>query len=44
MSSSAEMMLADRENLQVNYLVREEDGHYKVRDIAITRSPTFSRR
>ena len=30
-----QMMLADMENLQVNYLVREEGGSYKVRDIAI---------
>ena len=30
-----QMMLADMENLKVNYLVREDDGHYKVRDIAI---------
>lgn len=30
-----QMMLADMENLRVNYLVREEEGHYKVRDIAI---------
>ena len=30
-----EMMLADMENLKVNYLVREEGGKYRVRDIAI---------
>jgi len=30
-----EMMLADSEDLKVSYLVREEEGHYKVRDIAI---------
>jgi len=30
-----EMQLADQENLKVNYLVREEDGHYKVRDFSI---------
>ena len=30
-----QMMLADQEDLRVNYLVRENDGHYKVRDIAI---------
>ena len=30
-----EMMLADMENLKVNYLVREEEGHYKVRDFSI---------
>lgn len=30
-----QMMLADMENLQVNYVVNDNDGHYKVRDIAI---------
>lgn len=30
-----EMRLADAENLQVNYLVRENDGRYKVLDITI---------
>jgi phospholipid transport system substrate-binding protein len=30
-----QMMLADAENLNVNYLVREQDGKYKVLDIAI---------
>lgn len=29
------MMLANSEDLQVNYLVNEQDGKYKVRDIAI---------
>ena len=30
-----EMMLADMENLKVNYLVNDNDTHYKVRDIVI---------
>ena len=30
-----QMMLADMENLRVAYLVREDEGHYKVRDISI---------
>lgn len=30
-----EMQLADSEKLKVSYLVNENDGHYKVRDIAI---------
>lgn len=30
-----QMVLVDWENLKVNYLVNENDGHYKVRDIAI---------
>lgn len=30
-----EMMLADMENLRVNYLVNTNGGHYRVRDIAI---------
>jgi len=30
-----EMMLASMENLRVNYLVNDTEGHYKVRDIAI---------
>ena len=30
-----QMMLADMENLQVNYLVNEQNGKYRVRDIAI---------
>ncbi|MBY0407132.1 MAG: ABC transporter substrate-binding protein [Rickettsiales bacterium] len=30
-----EMMLANMDNLRVNYLVNDTDGHYRVRDIAI---------
>lgn len=30
-----EMMLADMQNLKVNYLVNDNDTHYKVRDIVI---------
>jgi phospholipid transport system substrate-binding protein len=30
-----EMLLADMENLRVSYLVNENEGHYRVRDIAI---------
>jgi len=30
-----EMMLANQDNLEVQYLVNESDGHYRVRDIAI---------
>ena len=29
------MMLADSQKLQVNYMVSEQGGHYKIRDIAI---------
>lgn len=30
-----EMMLANQDNLEVQYLVNESEGHYRVRDIAI---------
>lgn len=30
-----QMVLVDWENLGVNYLIYEKDGHYKIRDIAI---------
>lgn len=30
-----QMMLADMENVRVNYLVNDTEGHYRVRDIAI---------
>ena len=39
-----QMMLADMENLQVNYLVNEQNGHYKVRDIAIENVSLISTR